>query len=1155
MPAPTRLLQAAAPTRKAPVARAPVRQLAAAPHLAQQLQRRLGNAGTLALLQAVAVRERGQAAGAAAVKARLPAKAEPGAAPPAARSGVLPNHESRSASPSPRVGQVQRTAVLPPAGSATSPARPGGEPAGAVPAAGVAATSAQTGALAPSIAAIHTAAAAQKTHRPGAAVIASAQAAAVEPVTEQRRAAAVQTIGRLDQVEPAAMARDSIRATLRAAIAGATPAPKTEADAEKLISGGAKEASEALRGQLADARATADGPLKGAAASEVAPASQPVSGAPSLALEAAPPPPAVPDAAFAVPGPAPAGRPDCSAHEAEASRPLVEGGVSEAQLARGREPAFRLALDARAKAGAHSHGVGARYRKIESGIREQTLGMAQRALASDLGGMHAVRGTRGALVGAHQLAAKARDAAARQQITARIAQTKDRTRADVDRILEPLEKEASTCFEAGLQRAEEAYAAAFSEARGGFGAWLSTWGEAWRSHIEAALASARGVYMQHVDAAIEAVARYVDEQLARARRRVQEGRKEVERDIGGLDANLRQFGAEALEAVSAEFDAMAGQIDARRDGLVDRLAQQYKSSLERMDSAEQGLRDENRGLWERAHAATLGVVEQVLAFKAMLLGVLAEAAAVVGDILANPIGFLRNLVAGIGLGLRNFLANIGSHLKKGLMEWIFGVLSGAGVQMPDSFDLKGIASIVMQVMGLTYANIRARAVAIVGEKVVSGLEKTAEVFKILITEGIPGLWQLIKDKLTDLKSMVLDGIFSFIHEKVIVAGITWIVSLLNPASAFFKACKAIYDIVSFFIERGAQLAALAKAVIASVGAIARGAIGTAANWIETSLARAIPMVIGFLAGLLGLGDISGTIRKLIDKAQAPVNKAVDWVVRKGVAATRTAMSAAKSTAREIVEWWSQKFQFSDGKEKHSLYFSKKGEIAELTVASTPRALRAYLNRIEKAAPGEKIVRMINKIRGYIDTIEKETTKNPTNPKRDVISAAFEEICRMLPELGPIGTPKYDTTTVGVNNDDFERASFREKVKEMFIVERGKEDRRHIVSSQDMIDHYTDALAGKTLREAANALLESGQPVEKKLTQKSIENSIKKRYRDFFNDPANLFVGPSSENRSQGRKIDMHKKGMGKDKLGKHIDYIRIRWSLRTKKLKITGYSK
>lgn len=129
--------------------------------------------------------------------------------------------------------------------------------------------------------------------------------------------------------------------------------------------------------------------------------------------------------------------------------------------------------------------------------------------------------------------------------------------------------------------------------------------------------------------------------------------------------------------------------------------------------------------------------------------------------------------------------------------------------------------------------------AIVGEKVVSGLEKTAEVFKILITEGIPGLWQLIKDKLTDLKSMVLD--FQLHPRRVIVAGITWIVSLLNPASAFFKACKAIYDIVSFFIERGAQLAALAKAVITSVGAIARGAIGTAANWIETSLARAIPM--------------------------------------------------------------------------------------------------------------------------------------------------------------------------------------------------------------------------------------------------------------------------------------------------------------------------
>ena len=132
--------------------------------------------------------------------------------------------------------------------------------------------------------------------------------------------------------------------------------------------------------------------------------------------------------------------------------------------------------------------------------------------------------------------------------------------------------------------------------------------------------------------------------------------------------------------------------------------------------------------------------------------------------------------------------------------------------MPNKFDLQGIISIVLQVMGLTYDNFRARAVKIVGEPAVKAIEKTAEVFKIIVTEGIPGLWRLLKEQLANLKTMVIDAIFNFVKEKIIVAGITWIIGLLNPASAFFKACKAIYDIVIFFVTRGRQIMSLVNAV-------------------------------------------------------------------------------------------------------------------------------------------------------------------------------------------------------------------------------------------------------------------------------------------------------------------------------------------------------
>ena len=58
--------------------------------------------------------------------------------------------------------------------------------------------------------------------------------------------------------------------------------------------------------------------------------------------------------------------------------------------------------------------------------------------------------------------------------------------------------------------------------------------------------------------------------------------------------------------------------------------------------------------------------------------------------------------------------------------------------------------------------------------------------------------------------------------------------------------------------------------------------------VENALAKAIPVAIGFLASLLGLGDISGTIKKTIEKAQAPVNKAIDWVINMAVKGVKAA---------------------------------------------------------------------------------------------------------------------------------------------------------------------------------------------------------------------------------------------------------------------------
>jgi hypothetical protein len=644
---------------------------------------------------------------------------------------------------------------------------------------------------------------------------------------------------------------------------------------------GGERASGQLRSSLATERDAATGTMKSAVETEVTASPKPALPEAKLQLEAVGPPPAPVSAAPVVPVPLPPERLDYSSDRAPTDQAMAENNVTEEQMQNAQDPAFAPALHARSTAKKHEAAAAANYRQGESKVQDQAEAKATAVFTKDLAGIHGTRAHQIGKVVTQQQGTKTKDTQERQRITDTINGIKNKTRTDVGTILTTMEFEAGNKFEAGLQRAEKAYEDTFKEEKGGIGTRLWHLGR-WDEHIAASLGKARKVYFQEVDKAIDEVATFVDEKITAAKKRVADGRKEVEDFVNGLEMSVKRFGEEALQAVSADFDAMVSDIDQRRDGLINKLTEQYKASYERMSAMEEKLREENKSLWQRVYDATVGLIKKIIEFKNMLLGVLGKAAAVVLDIIAHPIRFLGNLVSGVMQGLKNFMSKIGTYLIKGLMDWLFGALAGAGLQLPDKFDLQGIISIVLQILGLTYANFRARAVAIVGEPVVAAIEKTAAVFKVILTEGVPGLWRFIKEQLANLKSMVIDAIFDYIKEKVIIAGITWIIGLLNPASAFFKACKAIYDIVMFFITRGRQILALVNAVIDSMAAIAKGSIGVAAGYVENALAKAIPVAIGFLASLLGLGDPSKPVRGFIEKARAPVNKAIDWVINLAV---------------------------------------------------------------------------------------------------------------------------------------------------------------------------------------------------------------------------------------------------------------------------------
>ncbi|KYG01961.1 hypothetical protein BE21_55520 [Sorangium cellulosum] len=321
------------------------------------------------------------------------------------------------------------------------------------------------------------------------------------------------------------------------------------------------------------------------------------------------------------------------------------------------------------------------------------------------------------------------------------------------------------------------------------------------------------------------------------------------------------------------------------------------------------------------------------------------------------------------------LNNIQKHLMAGLLGWLTGTLAEAGVEVPASLDAEGLFVLLMQVLGLTYQSLRARVARRLGEPAVAAMEQAVGLLRTIKERGVGALWEEVKGQVGDLKEKVLGPIKDFLIQEVIQAGVLWVMSLFTPASAFIKACKAIYDIAVFFIERAKQIMALVDAVLDSLEAVADGAVDVMAQKIEDALAKAVPVVIGLLASLLGLGGVAGKVRNLLMKLRAPIEKAIDWVLGKIVEAGKKLYGAAKgrvtkrgepkeqekkrreepkredakddNAQRAQLKRIEEKVPFKGGGESHTLFIEVKGKKATVMVATTPTELDTWLNNMKK----------------------------------------------------------------------------------------------------------------------------------------------------------------------------------------------------------------
>ncbi len=502
---------------------------------------------------------------------------------------------------------------------------------------------------------------------------------------------------------------------------------------------------------------------------------------------------------------------------------------------------------------------------------------------------------------------KAADEAARAKVVADIEQIYSETKERVEQKLANLDTEVGAIFDQGTDAALNAMTA-FVDARLdaykddrysgilGKGRWIRDQFRGLPHEVDVFYEQGRQVFQQRMDALVVRVAALVERRLKEAKDEVAKGQARIKDFVAKQPKSLQDVAKKAQQDVSSRFAELERGIEDKKNQLAQALAAKYKEAFNKANEALQKIQDANAGLVAGFIGKLVAVVKALLEFKDKLMSILRKGVAAIKLIIADPIGFLSNLISAVAGGIRKFVANIEKHMIEGFKQWLFGSLGGLGVEVPRDLSLPSILKLVLSVLGITYDRIREKAVRLLGERNMRLIEKLGEYLRTLVDGGPAALWEKVKEDLGNLKEMVIDAIKNYVIETAAKQGMARIVALFNPAGAIIAAIMAIYNIIMFVVEKAAQIAAFVESVVDSIYDIASGNISGAIDKVEASLARAIPLLLGFLARFAGLGNITEKIQEFIKKVQDKVDAAIDKALVKIVAFVKKTLG--KLTGKE-----------------------------------------------------------------------------------------------------------------------------------------------------------------------------------------------------------------------------------------------------------------
>jgi Domain of unknown function (DUF4157) len=736
---------------------------------------------------------------------------------------------------------------------------------------------------------------------------------------------------------------------------------------------------------------------------------------------------------------------------------MKANNVTEDQLAKSNEPSFTAALDQ--KKGAQKDAVEKpkQYRKDETLMLGEAKGGAQVESTHALAGMDTARGKNFALVVQQQQTTKQKDHLTRADVAKDIEAKYAAAEAVVKKVLDEADKESNRIFDEGSEAARNEFEnyvdgkmSAYKRERysgfwGGL-SWLEDKVFGMPDEVNVFYTQGRQLYLDSMDRVITRVANYVTTKLNEAKQAIKDGKKHIDDYVAKLPKDLAEVGKQASSDIQDKFDSLEQSVNDKKDQLVEGLAKKYVDNVKKIDDRIDEMKEANAGLIDKAIGFLKKIWKVIKDLTNLFTSILSKLAAIIGTILSSPGGFFDNLGKAFKQGFNNFKDKFLDYLEQGLMDWLSTNLGIAGIELPKEFSVTAIFTLVLQVLGLTKQHIKERAVAILGERKVKLLETAGGILYRVYNEGLGALWDMIKEKLTDLKDVIWEAIKSFIKTKIIEAAIIFLLSMLNPIGAFIKVCMAIYDFLMMLVRFKDRIMELLDSILKAVTDVASGAIDGAANAIEKAFAKSIPVIIGFLAALLHLNDIAAKVRDIITRIRARVDKAIDFVITKadewvgkyvegalklqdkGAAMVEKGKQAVIGAGKKVLGFLGFKKVFKDSTgEQHSLFFEGDDHAPRLMVATEKKEFlvavkdrRAELEKKDDTlSPEQKKQRTQFKRRltdsvGYYNEMKDLENKIALEQKESEKAKIQREIFRLLDSIIDV------MTEVGVTDYQLDR---------------------------------------------------------------------------------------------------------------------------------------